>query len=298
MIEKKRGLGRGLDALLGSMVSPLPTDTTASARAVQCLPIERIRRGRHQPRRQFDAERLEELAASIAAHGVLQPIVVRPLADSDEYELIAGERRWRAAQQVGLSEIPAIVRHLDERAALVLALIENLQRDDLHPLEEAGGMQRLHLEFGLTHQQIAEAVGKSRTAVTNLLRLLELENTTKELFEQRQLEMGHARALLALKGAQQNAVAREVVARGLSVRETEQWVRRLLATEQTTAATKRGVPNALQTVPDPDVRRLEADLTARLGAQVAIEHRASGAGRVIIAYHSLDELDGILARIR
>jgi len=303
---KKRGLGRGLDALLGggaamsgsgdpeaassgtdgaadSLAGPLPGDT------ITRLALTRIDRGRYQPRREFDPDSLRELADSIAAQGVLQPIVVRPVP-GERYEIIAGERRWRASQQAGLDDIPVVVRDVDEQTALAIALIENIQRDDLAPLEEAGALQRLLEEFGLTHQQVAEAVGKSRTTVTNLLRLLELEAEVKMLLDDGRLEMGHARALLGLKGPAQGIAARQVVARGLSVRETEKLVRRIQA---------EGVDDKTARRPDldPDIRRLQDDLTERLGARVAIQHGSKGTGKLVIAYNSLDELDGILAHI-
>jgi len=292
---KKLGLGRGLDALLGSGGHDLTADDAALAEpapgnAVTKLPLDRIDRGRYQPRREFDPDSLRELADSIAAQGVIQPIVVRPIA-GERFEIIAGERRWRAAQQAGLSQIPVVVRDVDEQTALAIALIENIQRDDLNPLEEAGALQRLLGEFGLTHQQVAEAVGKSRTTVTNLLRLLELEPAVKTLLDEGRIDMGHARALLGLKGSAQAEAARQVVARGLSVRETERLVRRMQASaEETSPMTKPLL--------DPNIRRLQDDLTERLGAHVAIQHGGKGAGKLVIAYNSLDELDGILAHIR
>lgn len=292
---RKLGLGRGLDALLGSGGHDLIADDAAIADpiagdAVTQLPLDRIDRGRYQPRREFDPDSLRELADSIAAQGVIQPIVVRPIA-GDRFEIIAGERRWRAAQQAGLSDIPVVVRDVDEQTALAIALIENIQRDDLNPLEEATALQRLLGEFGLTHQQVAEAVGKSRTTVTNLLRLLELENAVKTLLDEGRIDMGHARALLGLKGAAQADAARQVVARGLSVRETERLVRRMQVSAEQTGPMKK--PSV-----DPNIRRLQDDLTERLGAHVAIQHGGKGAGKLVIAYNSLDELDGILAHIR
>jgi len=292
---KKLGLGRGLDALLGSGGHDLAADDTAFAEpaagnAVTKLPLDRIDRGRYQPRREFDPDSLRELADSIAAQGVIQPIVVRPIA-GERFEIIAGERRWRAAQQAGLSEIPVVVRDVDEQTALAIALIENIQRDDLNPLEEAGALHRLLGEFGLTHQQVAEAVGKSRTTVTNLLRLLELEPPVKTLLDEGRIDMGHARALLGLKGSAQAEAARQVVARGLSVRETERLVRRMQASAEETGPVTKPLL-------DPNIRRLQDDLTERLGAHVAIQHGGKGAGKLVIAYNSLDELDGILAHIR
>jgi ParB family chromosome partitioning protein len=304
MSVKKKGLGRGLDALLGSVREMEAASESAQSNAedsisadargqdrVTALPIEAIQRGRFQPRRDFDADSLRELADSIAAQGVIQPIVVRPVGESG-YEIIAGERRWRAAQQAGLSEIPVVVREVDEQAAIAIALIENIQRDDLNPLEEATALQRLLGEFGLTHQQVAEAVGKSRTTVTNLLRLLELNDDVKQGLEQGRLEMGHARALLGLRGPQQSGAAAQVVAKGLSVRETEKLVRRLQQEGEETPVRPR------RTDPDPNVRRLQEDLTDRLGARVQIQQGNRGAGKLVIAYNSLDELDGILAHIK
>jgi ParB family chromosome partitioning protein len=287
---KKRSLGRGLDALLGVARPDDQDASTPPAAGMAVLPIERIQRGRFQPRRDFNPESLQELADSIGAQGVVQPVVVRPLP-SGQYELIAGERRWRAAQLAGLHEIPAVVRDVPDQAAMAMGLIENIQRDDLNPLEEATALNRLLNEFGLTHQSVAQAVGKSRAMVSNLLRLLELNDDVKEAVQGRQLEMGHARALLGLRGAPQSEAARHVVARGLSVRETEALVRRLL--EQ---AAKGGAKETARL--DPDIRKLQDNLCERLGARVEIRHARTGKGRLVIAYNSLDELDGILDRIR
>ena len=296
---KKRGLGRGLDALLGATrATPIPLsdgpqgsapDLPESVERIDRLPIERIQRGRYQPRRDFDPDALRELADSIVAQGVIQPIVVRPIGQ-DRYEIVAGERRWRASQQAGLVEIPVVIRDVDEPTAVAIGLIENIQRADLNPIEEAGALERLLKEFELTHQQIAEAVGKSRTTVTNLLRLLELNPDVRASVEQSRLEMGHARALLGLKGTEQSAAARQVVEGGLSVRETERLVRRLQQDGEQ-APTPRAEP-------DPNVRRLQDDLTDRLGARVQIQQGSRGAGKLVIAYNSLDELDGILAHIQ
>jgi ParB family chromosome partitioning protein len=238
-------------------------------------------------------ESLEELADSIRAQGVVQPIVVRPAPEADDgarYEIIAGERRWRAAQLAGLQEIPAVIRDVPDEAAVAMALIENIQRENLNPLEEARALERLVTEFDMTHQQAAEAVGRSRTAVTNLLRLLDLSAEVKKLVEQRQLEMGHARALLALADAGgQLSAARQVVSRGLSVRATERLVKRLLQPPR-----KAGPAPSR----DPDIRRLESDLSERLGAKVTLQHGQAGKGRLVVTYNSLDELDGILAHIK
>ncbi|MBK1701196.1 ParB/RepB/Spo0J family partition protein [Thiococcus pfennigii] len=303
MSLKKRGLGRGLDALLagaqgaqaGVALARTEVVSERSVEAVARLPVDLIQRGRYQPRRAFDPDSLRELADSIAAQGVLQPIVVRPI-EAGRYEIIAGERRWRAAQQAGLGEIPVVVRDVDEQAAVAIGLIENIQRDDLTPLEEAEALQRLLGEFGLTHQQVAEALGKSRTSVTNLLRLLDLNDDVKAHLAAGRLEMGHARALLGLRGDEQSRVARAVVDRGLSVRETERLVRRVQLAGEGGSAPPEPSPTGRPS--DPDIRRLQEDLTDRLGAQVQILGGSKGRGKVVIAYNSLDELDGILAHIR
>lgn len=306
MSLKKRGLGRGLDALLGggglrAVTSPVPA---APDDGVRKLPLDKIRRSRYQPRAEIRPESLEDLASSIRAQGVVQPIVVRPLLERSEgsgeesdngvFELIAGERRWRAAQMAGLDDIPALVREVPDQAALAIALIENIQREDLSPLEEAGALQRLLDEFGLTHQEVADAVGRSRAAVSNLLRLLELPGEVKRLLESSELEMGHARALLGLKeSGQQIEAARKVAAQGLSVRETEDLVRRMQAPPQESqreAGTEKRI--------DPDIRRLQDDLSQRLGANVTFQHGAQGKGRLVIRYNSLEELDGILLHIK
>ncbi|MBK1707756.1 ParB/RepB/Spo0J family partition protein [Marichromatium gracile] len=296
--NKKKGLGRGLDALLGATRGGAETASQSGAVAtaqpgdrIVRLPLEQLQRGRYQPRRDFDPEALRELAESIRAQGVLQPILARPLAEG-RYEIVAGERRWRACQQAGLSEIPALVRELDATSALAIALIENIQRADLNPLEEATALHRLVEEFELTHQEVAEAVGKSRTTISNLLRLLELEPEVKDQLDHGRLEMGHARALLGVKGQMQCALARQVVAGGLSVRDTERLVRRQQQGESPVAAADR------KGVTDPDIRRLQNDLTDRLGAEVRIQHGSRGNGKLVISYTSLDELDGILGHIR
>ncbi|MEJ2576902.1 MAG: ParB/RepB/Spo0J family partition protein [Gammaproteobacteria bacterium] len=276
-----------------------PTESAAAQSAPPApavpaaLAVDLIGRGRYQPRRDFDEDKLRELADSIAAQGVVQPVVVRPVSGG-RYELIAGERRWRAAQLAGLHEIPAVVREVDDQSAMAMALIENIQRADLNPLEEATALHRLLEEFGLTHQQAAQAVGKSRTTVTNLLRLLELNPDVKQLIDEGRLEMGHARALLALKDEAQSAAAAKVATRGLSVRETEALVRKLLAAEQAPAAA-RAVAAVAE---DPDVRRLLNDLTARLGAKVQLQQKPGGKGQLLISYNNLEELEGILAHIK
>ena len=295
MAAKKRGLGRGLDALLGGMQSEpaVPSRASESKDSLNRLPVDLIQRGRYQPRREFDPDALRELADSIAAQGVIQPVVVRPV-ENDRYELIAGERRWRAAQQAGLDEIPVVIKEVTEEAAMAMGLIENIQREDLNPLEEANALSRLLHEFGLTHQEVAKAVGKSRTTVTNLLRLLELNEEVKTLVETRRLEMGHARALLGLQGEAQTQAAGRVVKQGLSVRETERLVRRLQG-EAEHPARPGGRPAVAE---DPDIRRLVNDLSEKLGAKVDLQQGAKGKGKLVIGYNSLDELEGILDHIR
>jgi len=299
-MAKKRGLGRGLDALLGGAQATAPQEqdlnpgetapATASAGGSADMPVEKIQRGRYQPRRNFDEDKLRELADSIAAQGMVQPIVVRAV-EGGMHEIVAGERRWRAAQLAGLAEVPVVIKNVDDQTAMAMALIENIQRDDLNPLEEAVALHRLLDEFGLTHQQVAQAVGKSRTTVTNLIRLLDLNPDVKAMVDQRALEMGHARALLALQGGVQSEAAAQVVKKGLSVRETEALVRKLNG-----AAEK---PRKTSSTPeDPDIRRLLDDLTDRLGAKVALKQGTGGKGRLEISYNSLDELEGILAHIK
>ncbi len=291
---KKRGLGRGLDALLGGAQQDAgeATENSPPSGAPALIELDLIQRGRFQPRRHFDEDKLRELADSIAAQGVIQPIVVRPTTGK-EYELIAGERRWRAAQLAGLGDIPAVIRHVDDQSAMAMGLIENIQRDDLNPLEAAEALHRLLEEFELTHQQIAQAVGKSRTTVTNLLRLLELNPDVKVFVDERQLEMGHARALMALQGDEQSQTAALVVKKGMSVRETEALVRKLKQ-----PASEPNKPNVNSSVEDdPDVRRMLQGLTEKLGAQVQLKQSASGKGKLTISYNSLDELEGIMAHI-
>ena len=290
MAVKKRGLGRGLDALIGAG-SPVTTGSGAEpgeAESLRQLPVDLIRRGRYQPRRDFNPEALEELANSIRSQGLLQPVVVRPLPGG-EFELIAGERRWRASQMAGLTGIPAIVRDVPDEAAMALALIENIQREDLNAIEEAVALQRLQQEFGLTHEQIAEAVGKSRVTVTNTMRLLGLAPEVRDHLEARRLEMGHGRALLTLAAEQQVAVAREILEKDLTVRETEALVRRMQAPAR--ARTRAAEPDA-------DIRRLERELSEITGAAIAIEHKSGGKGRLVIGYSSLDQLDGLLRYFR
>ncbi len=287
--KKKRGLGRGLDALLGGTGAAAAESSTADTE-LRDLAVDLLQPGKYQPRTDMHPESLEELANSIRVQGVVQPIVVRELADSGRYEIIAGERRWRAAQIAGLHEIPSLIRVVPDEAAIAMALIENIQRENLNPVEEANALARLIEEFEMTHQQAAEAVGRSRAAVSNLLRLLTLNDDVRRMLEHGDLEMGHARALLALEGEQQSRAAREVSAKGYSVRETEQLVRRLGAS----AAEKPAADKAL----DPDIKRLQDELGEKLAAKVVFQHAAKGNGRLVIHYNSLDELDGILQRIQ
>jgi len=321
MAGKKTGLGRGLDALLGGGEAPPAAPppqpvkqtpaATPSASAPQAAPkpatsaepagdslttlsVDLLRRGEYQPRQDMRKEALEELANSIEAQGVIQPIVVRPLVGSDrgKYEIIAGERRWRAAKLAGLDEIPVIIKDIPDNAAVAVALIENIQREDLNPLEEAQALKRLIDEFEITHQKAAEAVGKSRAAVSNLLRLLELDPEVRELVRNRELDMGHARALLGLTDKfKQAQAARKVVDQGLSVRETEALVRKMLNSGD--AAPAKAAKRL-----DPDTQRLQDDLCLKLGAKVAIQHGNKGKGKLVISYNSLDELDGILDHIK
>jgi ParB family chromosome partitioning protein len=299
MSGKKPSLGRGLAELspLFAQRAGLADGASAGERLAN-LPLDVLQRGRYQPRVDMRTETLTELAESIKSQGIVQPILVRPLAkaqpgDSQRYEIIAGERRWRAAQMAGLADIPAVIRDVPDEAAVAMALIENIQRENLNPLEEARALARLVEEFGLTHQAAAEAVGRSRAAVSNLLRLMELADEVKALLESRSIEMGHARALLGLTSRrQQSEVASLVAKKSLSVRETEALVRRLLAP----AAAEEAGSAAMAA--DPDIRRLELELAEKLGAKVLFQHQASGKGKMVVAYNSLDELEGILDHIR
>jgi ParB family chromosome partitioning protein len=300
MIVKKRGLGRGLDALLsGSNSTPQAEDDTAAEgdrneinkeNELRQLPVDLLQPGKYQPRSDMHTESLQDLADSIRAQGMLQPIVVRELDGDGRYEIIAGERRWRAAQLAELHEVPAVVRDVPDEAAIAMALIENIQRENLNPVEEARALQRLIEEFEMTHQQAAEAIGRSRAAVTNLLRLLALEQDVRQLLENGDLEMGHARAILTLEGEMQSKVAREIASKGLSVREAEQLVRKLRS-----EAGKSSVKNKEA---DPNIVRLQDDISEKLGAKVVFQHGNNGKGKVIVHYNSLDELDGILAHIK
>ncbi|MBA8887322.1 ParB family chromosome partitioning protein [Dokdonella fugitiva] len=290
MAAKKRpsSLGRGLDALLGGG-GDAPAAVVDTEGELRTLEIHAIQPGKYQPRHHFDAEPLEELAASIRAQGLIQPVVVRAIGP-DRYELIAGERRWRAAQQAGLGEIPALVKVVPDQAVVAMALIENIQREDLSPLEEAQALSRLIDEFGLTHQLAAEAVGRSRAAVSNLLRLLELPAEIKRLLDDRELEMGHARALATLPEARAVALAHIAVEKRWSVRELEDAVRR--------AGGDGAKPAKAAAKPDPNIAALERDLAEKLATRVRLAHARNGRGKLVIHYHSLDELDGILERIR
>ena len=307
MTQKKPSLGRGLNALMGSpdlappvapALVPAPAPEPKGDRLSR-LPLDILQRGRYQPRSHLDQEALNELAASIRSQGVVQPILVRPIeattpSGGQRYEIIAGERRWRAAQLAGLADIPAIVRDVPDETAISVALIENIQRENLNPLEEARALERLISEFSMTHQQAAEAVGRSRVAVSNLLRLLDLAPEVCEQLETRALEMGHGRALLGLTTRRQQVeVAALVVKTDLSVRETEAIVRRM-----SQSGSERAEPAPVAAGADPDVQRLELDLSEKLGARVAIQHTRSGKGKVVVSYNSLDELDGIREHIR
>lgn len=296
----KRKLGKGLDALLSSrstetMASLLgkPKDRSSSQAPadkdgdLKNIPVDLIQRGKYQPRTDMHEAALQELANSIQKQGVMQPIVVRPIS-SDKYEIIAGERRWRATQIAGLDTIPAIIKPVGDEAAIAMSLIENIQREDLNPIEEAMALKRLQDEFELTQQQVADAVGKSRATVTNLIRLIGLSIDVRRMLEHGDLEMGHARALLSLPDIQQSEAARSVVGKGLSVRQTESLVRRLIAGAGTSKVSQ---------VQDPDIKNLEENLADKLGAKVMIQHTAKGKGKLVLKYNSLDELDGILSHI-
>jgi ParB family chromosome partitioning protein len=300
MSSKKRGLGRGLEALLGTGNKGAAAEaepTVATAEGMRTLPIGDLQPGKYQPRTGMDADKLAELAESIKAQGLIQPIVVREIGQRDgqtRYEIIAGERRWRAATQAGLSDVPVVVREVDDRAVIAMALIENIQREDLNPLEEAQALSRLIDEFSLTHQQAAEAVGRSRAAVSNLLRLLELPDGIRKLLEEKALEMGHARALLTLAPAAALQLAKEAVAEGWSVREVE---RRAQLLSRGQLPTKKAAKPAGRKI-DADIASLERELSERLSAKVAVQHGRGGRGKLVIAYHGLEALDGILERLR
>lgn len=279
MAAKKRGLGRGLDALLGNI------ELEPVGEKLQTLPVEYLQSSQFQPRSDIDSDRLRELADSISAQGVVQPIVVRAV-DDQKYEIIAGERRWRAAQLAGLHEVPVVEKRVNDQAAMAMALIENIQREDLNPLDQAEALQRLANEFEMTHQQLADAVGKSRVSVTNTLRLNELHPDVKPLLASGQIEMGHARALLGLELDRQPEGAQRVIAKNMTVRATEKLVKDLRS-------------NSVKPTPilDPDVERLQNDISGRLGAPVQIKHAKSGKGRLVITFSSLEQLEGVLERI-
>ena len=293
-MAQKRKLNRGLEALLGTGLLAKSQDETQAAQTPAAgqgalassaeLPIERLQRGPYQPRREFDEEALQTLASSIKAQGVLQPVVARPLAD-DRYEILSGERRWRAAQMAGLDRVPVVIKDVSDEAAIAIGLIENIQREDLNPVEEGLGLKRLQDEFGLSQEQVAEAVGRSRSAVANMLRLLNLESEVLSMLERSELDAGHAKVLLALSGGDQVRAARNVCKRQLSVRQTEVLVRGW------------GAKPAPDSPVDPNISRLETDLSGRLGAKVRIQHQQNGKGRLEIHYTSLEELDGVLGKI-
>jgi len=282
MASKKRGLGRGLDALLGD-VAPAAEEKMSSQ---QSLPIEFLQRGKYQPRKDMHPETLQELADSIKVQGVIQPIVVRLVAEN-KYEIIAGERRWRASQLAALQEVPVVIKDIDDRAAMAVALIENIQREDLNALEESEALNRLIDEFEMTHQQAADAVGKSRATVSNLLRLLDLQTEVKTLLAKGLIEMGHARALLALEGGLQIEAAHKVVKQGLTVRATEKLIKNL-GNEKTITVAK---------TQDADTLRLQTELSEKTGAKVIINHQQNGKGKLVFNYTSLEELEGIISRI-
>ena len=303
MGAKKRGLGRGLDALLGGSAKKIRSESNSDSNLetqerkrldgeLHNVPVEFIQPGAYQPRIDMHPEALEELSNSIKVQGVVQPIVIRPIGEStasgdQKYEIIAGERRWRACQMAGMADIPAVIRDVSDQSAIAMALIENIQREELNPIEEAGALRRLIDEFNMTHQQAADAVGRSRAAVSNLLRLLELEPAPRRLLENGDLEMGHARALLALKGEEQSYTARHVVSKGMSVRETERLIKKVLNPKE-----------KIDRKDDPNILNLQQNLTEKLGARVIFQHGNKGRGKMVIHYNTVDELEGILAHIK
>ena len=287
MATKKRGLGRGLNALLGANESVEQMTTPQHGDELKEVDVDLIQRGPWQPRSYFDEEALQELADSISTQGVVQPIVLR-VAEGGRYEIVAGERRWRASQLAGLDKVPAVIKNFDDQTAAAVSLIENIQRENLNPLEESTALLRLMNDFEMTHQEIADSVGRSRASVSNLLRLQDLNTDVKEMLSSRSIEMGHARALLGITGNAQSTLARQVAKKGLSVRETEQLVRRTLNPTAKHVAVKK----------DPDITKLETDLSERLGAVVHIKQKPKGKGAVEISYNSLDELQGILSKIQ
>tara|TARA_B100001013_G_scaffold149962_1_gene89056 strand:- start:1079 stop:1972 length:894 start_codon:yes stop_codon:yes gene_type:complete len=297
-VKKKKRLGRGLDALLSKSASELFDPITLDSKdsdSLKNIPVDLLQRGKYQPRVDIRQDTLQQLAESIRSQGVIQPIVVRPIKNSSgsntRYEIIAGERRWRASQMAGKHEVPAIIRDIENVDAIAIALIENIQRENLNPLEEAKALSRLIAEFDITHKQAADVVGRSRVAVSNLLRLLDLSDEVKPMVEARQLEMGHARALLSLENpSQQLSVARDIIKRGLSVRATEKLIRGLLNHKLKLSDTK--------TQRDSNIKHLEKDISDKLGAKTLIIHTAKGSGKLVIKYNTLDELDGILKHIK
>lgn len=298
MTPRKKRLGRGLDALLSKPAArSAAVSGSNSGDGLTQIPVEHLQRGQYQPRVDIRQDSLQELANSIQAQGVVQPIVARPVASGNNktqrYEIVAGERRWRAAQMAGLHEVPAIIRDISDESAIAMSLIENIQREDLNPIEESRALDRLIREFDLTHAEAAQAVGRSRAAVSNLLRLQDLSEKVMPMLEARQLEMGHARALLAITdAAQQHDAARQVVKNGMSVRETERLVRRM---QENTGKKK---PAKASAEGSADIRRLEIEVSEKLGARVKVDHSKKGSGKLVISYNSLDELDGILKHIK
>ncbi len=291
MAAKKRGLGKGLDALLSPRTLK-DVETAQPNDQLTTLAVDLMQRGQYQPRKDMDKTALQELSDSIKAQGLIQPILVRPITGSKQkYEIVAGERRWRASQMAGLHEVPVVIREIDDHSAMCMALIENIQREDLNPLDEAEALYRLIEEFDMTHEAVAESVGRSRSSVSNLLRLLELDTKVKALVKERKLEMGHARALLSLAKNKQQVVANEIVKKGLSVRATEALVRSY-------SAEKKSVKPTVKSNKDPNISNLEQDLSEKLGAKVEIQHSKKGSGRLSIQYHSLDALEGILGHIK
>jgi len=292
VVSRKRGLGRGLDALLGT--GSVKKDNAVQQKSdgeLHNVPVEFIQPGAYQPRIDMHPEALEELASSIRAQGIVQPIVIRAISESttsgdQKYEIVAGERRWRAAQMAGMADVPALIRDIPDKTAIAMSLVENIQREELNPIEEAAALRRLIDEFSMTHQLAADAVGRSRASVSNLLRLLELEVDSRKLLENGDLEMGHARALLALKGEEQSHTAQHIVNQGLSVRETEALIKKILNPRLVT-----------EKKPDPNIVNLQTSLSDKLGAKVLFQHGDKGKGKMVIHYNNVDELEGIIAHI-
>ena len=293
--QKKRGLGRGLEALLGPKAAATPPAEAQPGEALRQIPVKQLQPGKYQPRTAMDPAKLGELAESIKAQGVIQPIVVRELSPG-KFEIVAGERRWRASQEAGLANVPVVVRDLDDRTVIAMALIENIQREDLNPLEEAQSLQRLIGEFSLTHAEAAEAVGRSRAAVSNLLRLLELPPAIRALLEARRLEMGHARALLTLSPELASKLASEAAEQGWSVREVEHRAQQFAAGKVPVSNSRKAKPG--KAAPQADIASLETELSESLGTRVNIAHGRGGKGKLVIHYTDLDTLDGVLERLR